>query len=64
MMAKRAVIDTVESECTRVAPGDVELTLPSGSRVFELEQSFSGHLLLPVSDFHTIREQVDKFAPR
>eukprot|EP00974_Lingulodinium_polyedra_P037828 3627536-Lingulodinium_polyedra.AAC.1 len=64
MMAKWAVICTVKKRLYLRGPGDVELTLPPGSQVFELEQSPSNHLLLPVSDFHTIREQTDKLAPR
>eukprot|EP00974_Lingulodinium_polyedra_P008647 826315-Lingulodinium_polyedra.AAC.1 len=63
-MAQRAVIDTVNKRLHLCGPGDVELNLPPGLQVFELEQSPSGHLLLQVSVFHTIREQIDKLAPK
>eukprot|EP00974_Lingulodinium_polyedra_P094285 9136372-Lingulodinium_polyedra.AAC.1 len=40
------------------------MNLPPGSQTFELGQSFSGQLLLPVSDFHTIKPASGKLAPQ
>eukprot|EP00974_Lingulodinium_polyedra_P031486 3029492-Lingulodinium_polyedra.AAC.1 len=42
----------------------MKIELPPGSQTFELEQSLSGHWLLPVSDFHTIKPPGDKLAPQ
>eukprot|EP00974_Lingulodinium_polyedra_P107593 10413687-Lingulodinium_polyedra.AAC.1 len=62
-MAKRAVIDVVNRGLHLCRPGDVKIDLPTGSQTSELEQSFSGQLLLPVPDFHTIKPPGDKLAP-
>eukprot|EP00974_Lingulodinium_polyedra_P060530 5835685-Lingulodinium_polyedra.AAC.1 len=62
MMAKRAVIDIVNRKLYLCGPGDIKVELPPGSQTFQLEQSPSGHLLLPVSDFHTIKPPTDKLA--
>eukprot|EP00974_Lingulodinium_polyedra_P097449 9445283-Lingulodinium_polyedra.AAC.1 len=59
-MAKRAVIDIVNRRLHLCGSGDLELKFPPGSQIFELEQSFSGRVLLPVPDFHTS----DEFAPQ
>eukprot|EP00974_Lingulodinium_polyedra_P007136 676432-Lingulodinium_polyedra.AAC.1 len=64
MMAKRAVIDIVSRRLHMCGPGDLDIDLPPGSHTFELEQSLSGHLLLPVSDFYTIKPPGDKPAPQ
>eukprot|EP00974_Lingulodinium_polyedra_P047490 4558168-Lingulodinium_polyedra.AAC.1 len=64
-MAKRAVIDIVNRRLHLCGPGGVKIELPPGSQFFELEQAFfPGHLLLPVSDFHTIKPPGDQLAPQ
>eukprot|EP00974_Lingulodinium_polyedra_P038967 3733558-Lingulodinium_polyedra.AAC.1 len=64
MMAKCAYIDIVNRKFYLCGPGDIKVDLPLGSQTFQLEQSQSGHLLLPVSDFHTIKPPTDKLAPQ
>eukprot|EP00974_Lingulodinium_polyedra_P064162 6197588-Lingulodinium_polyedra.AAC.1 len=47
MMARHLVINTVNRGLHLCGPGDLELTLPPRAQTFELDQSPSGHLLLP-----------------
>jgi hypothetical protein len=47
----RALIDTDSNKLILVGPGGYELKLSPGSKVFQLEQSASGHLLLPVTEW-------------
>ena len=59
----RAVIDVSNKKLYLCGPGDVRIDVPPGSQSFSLEQSPSGHLMLPVSDFHTIKKPTDRLAP-
>jgi hypothetical protein len=47
----RAMIDVVEKKLYLMGPGSVKVTCPPGSRVYDLQESPSGHLMLPVSCF-------------
>jgi hypothetical protein len=51
LTAKRAIIDTVNSELILCGPGGCQLIPSPGSERFKLKRAPSGHLLLPVSDF-------------
>jgi hypothetical protein len=55
MINKRAIVDTVNRQLHLCGPGPVELTLPPGTESFKLEQSPSGHFLLPVSEFQAAK---------
>jgi hypothetical protein len=47
----RAMIDVVEKKLYLMGPGSVKVSCPPGSRVYDLQESPSGHLMLPVSCF-------------
>ena len=47
----RAVVDMINSKLYLCGPGRVQFTPPPGTLTFNLEDSKSGHLLLPVSHF-------------
>ena len=55
----RSILDMVSDKLYLVGPGDIQLTLPPGSTVLNLEQSPSGHLLIPCSEFRnaTVRDK-------
>ena len=56
MMKMRSLIDTVNKKLYFLGPGDlrIEDVLPPGTESFRLEQSPSGHLLLPISNYQDI----------
>ena len=37
--------------------GDLQLSLPPGSRTFPLEMSDGGHMILPIGEFDLLKEQ-------
>jgi hypothetical protein len=63
MKAKRTIIDTINLKLYMCGPGDTQIIAAPGTEVFQLEQSPSGHLILPVSDFAGARvSQRDRLA--
>ena len=55
MMNNRAVLDTVNLQLHICGPADINLTLPPGTKSFQLEISPSGHLVLPCTNFENIQ---------
>ena len=61
LMEQRAILDCAGKKLHLLGPvGELELTLPPGSETFQLEQSPSGHLLLPASDFARLRQSQER----
>ena len=52
---KRSLIDTYSKKIYFVGPGGYKIQLSPGSRALDLENSPSGHLLLPVTEFESVR---------
>ena len=59
-MNKRAVIDTINRKLCLCGPRNTEIKAPPGTEVFQLEQTPSGHLVLPVSDFEAARRSTNQ----
>ena len=55
MINKRAIVDTVNKRLIFCGPGPVEIKPPPGSDVYQMEQAPSGHLLLPISDYESLK---------
>jgi hypothetical protein len=53
MVASRCLVDPYNRKLMMVGPGGYTIDLSPGSRVFDLEQVQSGHLLLPVSEWQS-----------
>ena len=53
----RALIDCQGLKLHLLGAGDLQLTLPPGSRSFPLEMSEGGHMILPIGEFETLRQQ-------
>ena len=51
LQKRRSILDLTKKQIHFCGPGEVQITLPPGSRTIDLEAAPSGHLLLPVSDF-------------
>ena len=51
----RAVFDVVNLQLHFCGPADINLTLPPGTKSFQLEISPSGHLVLPCTNFENIQ---------
>ena len=56
----RALIDVVGKRLYLMGPGTVKVTCPPGSRIYDLQESPSGHLTLPVSCFADANENADR----
>ena len=54
LRANRAVIDTINSRLYQLGPGEFKIIYPRGTRIFDLVDSPSGHMLLPVTEFDAI----------
>jgi hypothetical protein len=54
MRNNRAVLDMVNLQLHFCGPSDINLTLPSGTKSFQLEISPSGHLVLPCTNFENM----------
>ncbi len=52
LTAKRALIDVFNRKLYLIGPGDYELKLPPGSTALSLETAESGHLMLPITEWH------------
>ena len=50
----RALLDIVNNRIHFLGPGDATIQLPPGTRTYNLEESESGHLMLPVSEFQQL----------
>ena len=55
MRDNRAVLDMVNLQLHFCGPADINLTLPPGTKSFQLEISPSGHLVLPCTNFENIQ---------
>ena len=53
----RALIDCQGLKLHLLGAGDLQLSLPPGSRSFPLELSEGGHMILPIGEFETLRKQ-------
>lgn len=51
MRKNRGVLDMINLQLHMCGPGDVQVTLPPGTKSYQLEVSPSGHLVLPCSNF-------------
>ena len=51
----RVWLDLVNNVMYMLGPGDMEVTPPPGTRVLQLEQGRSGHLFLPINQYHRIQ---------
>ena len=58
-----ARFDVVNKELHLCGPGNISVQLPPGSETFKLEQSPSGHLILPVSNFAAARSSASQRDP-
>ena len=56
LRSNRALIDTTASQLHLLGPGDFRLATPPGSRVYELADSPSGHMILPVTEFAAVAQ--------
>ena len=54
----KAIIDTFNKKVYFVGDGDVNIILPPGSRAYGLEQTPSGHLVLPITDYAAARKSI------
>ena len=54
MRNNRAVLDMVNLQLHFCGPSDINLTLPPGTKSFQLEISPSGHLVLPCTNFENM----------
>ena len=54
LRANRAIIDTIHSRLYQLGPGEFKIIYPSGTRIFDLVDSPSGHMLLPVTEFDAL----------
>ena len=55
MRNNRAVLDMVDLQLHVCGPADINLTLPPGTKSFQLEISPSGHFVLPCTNFENIQ---------
>ena len=55
----RAVLDCFSNKLYLIGPGDYHIELSAGSRVYDLEESHAGHLMLPCSRFQRQPQQQD-----
>ena len=55
MRHNRAVLDMVNLKLHFCGDADIDLTLPPGTKSFQLEISPSGHLVLPCTDFQNVQ---------
>ena len=53
----RALIDCQGLKLHLLGAGDLQLRLPPGSRSFPLELSEGGHMILPINEFETLKDQ-------
>ena len=51
LRANRSIIDTINSRLYQLGPGEFKIICPRGTRIFDLTDSPSGHMLLPVTEF-------------
>ena len=59
LIEHRAILDCAGRVLHLQGPtGEAEITLPPGSESYQLEQSPSGHLLLPVSDYKNLANSI------
>ena len=56
MRDNRAVLDMANLQLHFCGPVDVHLTLPPGTKPFQLEVSPSGHPVLPCTNFENIHQ--------
>eukprot|EP00973_Karenia_brevis_P067360 9369483-Karenia_brevis.AAC.1 len=47
----RSILDMINDKLYLIGPGDPQITLPPGSICLSLEQSPSGHLLIPCTEY-------------
>ena len=47
----RALIDSIDSRLHMLGPGEYKIQAPAGSREYDMVDSPSGHMLLPVTEF-------------
>ena len=55
MRNNRAILDMVNLKLHFCGDADIDLTLPPGTKSFQLEISPSGHLVLPCTDFQNVQ---------
>ena len=55
MKNRRTIIDTVNNRMYFCGEGPVEIRPPPGTDVYTLEQAPSGHLMLPISEFESLK---------
>jgi len=60
----RSLLDTYNNKLYIVGPGGYRINLSPGSKVYALEESHAGHLMLPCSRFgrHANQQEVKSFA--
>ena len=52
MVEQKVVLDPAQLKYFVPGPGGYSITLSPGSKVYELERAQSGHLMLPVTEWH------------
>ncbi len=56
MAEKRTLIDTLASKLYEIGEGGYEIKLSPGSKVRQCERSPAGHMMIPFSEFATLRQ--------
>ena len=67
LMEHGAIIDCRNKMLYLCGPGEATITTPPGTEALRLEQAPSGHLVLPISDYKSLKEFVknrDRAAPQ
>ena len=54
LRANRALIDTIHSRLYLLGPGEFKVIYPTGTRIYDLVDSPSGHMILPVTEFEAM----------
>ena len=60
LKSNRVVLDLVRNQLIMCGPGDCKIEPPPGSETYPLEQTPSGHLVLPISAYSKHKEQQHK----
>ena len=54
LRANRSLIDTVHNKLYQLGPGEFKIVYPNGTRIYDLSDSPSGHMLHPVTEFFAV----------
>ena len=60
MKSRRTIIDTINNKTYMCGPGEVQIIVPPGTEIYDCVSAPSGHMLLPVSDYDSLRRYEEK----